>query len=442
MAGVDSVAAAQATAEEAAAWALAWLNGHAGWLVAFDNVEQAAHVEPYLAQLGRGHVLITTRRDIGRQHRGIVPLRLGVLSRQASISLLADLLGPATANQTELLDELADELGDLPLALMQAGAYITRTPRVTPARYLQLLGEAPARMHAAVPVVGDAARVAARTWSLSHERIRTVDPLAARLLHLLACYAPDSLPCSVLDGLDDMSETVDSVRIGEALALLASYSLITLTTDAGEAEDLISVHRLVQATTMAQLTEDRRDAVRRQAAALLEAALPEDPERSAAWPAYRRLLPHARAALPPDSIGLVLVREYLSASGNHITALNIQHQIYAHHLSTSGAEHPGALNARDDLASLTGQAGDVPAARDQLAALLLVRERVLGAEHRDILTTRYSLAYWTGKTGDAAAARDQLAALLPAVERVLGAQHCRAEAIRADLVSWTAKATL
>ena len=68
-------------------------------------------------------------------------------------------------------------------------------------------------------------------------------------------------------------------------------------------------------------------------------------------------------------------------------------------------------------------AGDAAGARDQFAALLPVRERVLGAEHPDTLTTRANLAYWTGQAGDAAGARDQLAALLPVRERVLGAEH-------------------
>jgi hypothetical protein len=35
-------------------------------------------------------------------------------------------------------------------------------------------------------------------------------------------------------------------------------------------------------------------------------------------------------------------------------------------------------------------------ARDQFAALVPVRERVLGAEHPETLTARGSLAYWTG----------------------------------------------
>ena len=56
-------------------------------------------------------------------------------------------------------------------------------------------------------------------------------------------------------------------------------------------------------------------------------------------------------------------------------------------------------SARAELAYWTGQAGDAAGAREQLAVLLLIRERVLGAGHPHILTTRDNLAYWTGETG-------------------------------------------
>ena len=84
---------------------------------------------------------------------------------------------------------------------------------------------------------------------------------------------------------------------------------------------------------------------------------------------------------------------------------------------------PNTLTARHNLAYLTGEAGDAAGARDQFAALLPDRERVLGPEHPGTLPTRSNLAYWTGEAGDAAGARDQFAALLPDSERVLGADH-------------------
>ena len=76
-------------------------------------------------------------------------------------------------------------------------------------------------------------------------------------------------------------------------------------------------------------------------------------------------------------------------------------------------------------------------ARDQLAALLPDRERVLGADHPNTLTTRLRLARYTGDAGDAAGARDSLTALLADAERVLGPEHRSTVAIREGLDYWT-----
>ncbi|WP_219471126.1 tetratricopeptide repeat protein [Nonomuraea rhizosphaerae] len=451
VAGIDSAAAEQATSQEAAAWALAWLGTHTGWLMIFDNVEDVADIEPHLGRLGPGQVLITSRRDIGWEHLDITPLRLRLMDRPASTALLTSLLQPPAAQQEALLDELAAQLGDLPLALRQAGAYITRTPRMTVRRYLHLLTEAPTRMHAAVPAGGDSERVVATVWALTHQRISQVNPLAGHLLNLLACYAPDNLPCAVLDGLPAIASGAgaDEVAIGEALALLRSYSLITITItnggdggdgETGEPDELISVHRLVQATTLAQLTGEQRDALRDRAAALLHLALPSDPERLPTWHVYRLLLPHARAVLPFDSPALAQVQDYLEASGDYITALDVQRHIHAHTLNTLGADHLDTLTARHNLAHYTGLTGSSAAARDQFAALLPVRERVQSAEHPHVLTARHNLAHYTGLTGNAAAARDQLATLVPIQERVLGAEHPDSLTVRADLARWMGEA--
>jgi hypothetical protein len=105
-----------------------------------------------------------------------------------------------------------------------------------------------------------------------------------------------------------------------------------------------------------------------------------------------------------------------------------------------GAEHPDTLDVRGGLARWTGEAGDAAGARDQFAALLPVRERVLGAEHPATLTARSSLARFTGEAGDAAGARDQDAALLPVYERVLSAEHPDTLTTRARLARWTREA--
>jgi hypothetical protein len=56
------------------------------------------------------------------------------------------------------------------------------------------------------------------------------------------------------------------------------------------------------------------------------------------------------------------------------------------------------------------------------------------------LITRNQRARWTGEAGDAAGARDQLAALLPIVERVLGPEHPHTLDTQAKLARWTREA--
>ncbi|RKN26804.1 hypothetical protein D7318_05570 [Streptomyces radicis] len=62
--------------EEAADWAVTWLQGRGDWLLVLDNVEDPEHVAPWLGRLGTGQVIVTTRRDAPWPGVGTV-LRLG-----------------------------------------------------------------------------------------------------------------------------------------------------------------------------------------------------------------------------------------------------------------------------------------------------------------------------------------------------------------------------
>ncbi|MBB6344322.1 FxSxx-COOH system tetratricopeptide repeat protein [Nonomuraea muscovyensis] len=426
---ISSVAAAQAPTEEAAAWALAWLATRSDWLVIFDNVEEIDHLQYYLGQLQAGHVIITSRRDVGWQEIATV-VHLGVLSQVDAVGLLSQTISGSAIWVPNLADELAEELGYLPLALKQAGAYIAATPGMDLPRYLRLLRTAPRRVLTADGYRGRGAeQVIARTWAVTQGRIAETDPLAVRLLQLLACYAPDHLPCQVLYGVDG----ADEMAVAEALGALASYSMINRSPDG----QYINVHRLVQSVTLADLSDDELTAVRTNAAQRLEAVLPNEPENSSFWPLYARLLPHVRAVLAPDSSAMANIIEYLDASGDDRTAQILQqHRVKA--LSDRlGAEHVETLTARNNLARWTGLGGDREAARDQYMALLPVMERVLGPKHPDTLSARANFAFFTGWAGDQLAAREQYEILLPMMEQVLGSRHPSTLSARANLARWT-----
>ncbi|MEX5636120.1 hypothetical protein AB1460_26615, partial [Parafrankia sp. FMc2] len=109
---------------ETASAVLAALARRPGWLVVFDNAEHPTALAPWLPT-GPGHVLITSRNPAWEHLAATVDVDL--LPRPESVALLTrqlPALDPDTAGA------LAGELGDLPLALAQAGAYLahTRTP--------------------------------------------------------------------------------------------------------------------------------------------------------------------------------------------------------------------------------------------------------------------------------------------------------------------------
>ena len=64
------------------------------------------------------------------------------------------------------------------------------------------------------------------------------------------------------------------------------------------------MHRLVQAVTADQMPADVAGQWRQAAAALIEAAIPADPQLPATWPVFAALLPHARAVLDLTSGGM------------------------------------------------------------------------------------------------------------------------------------------
>ena len=94
----------------------------------------------------------------------------------------------------------------------------------------------------------------------------------------------------------------DELARDEAVAGLRRFSLIS-----APRGGLVSVHRLVQAITLDQLPAQEAEAWRRAAAAVIEAALPDDPEDPGCWPVFAALLPHAQAALDPTSSGMAKV---------------------------------------------------------------------------------------------------------------------------------------
>jgi Tetratricopeptide repeat len=414
----------------------------AGWLLVFDNAPDRASVERFLPPAGNGRVLITTQSQHWPPSQA---LDVPVLDPEVATEFLVNRTGDPDRTAA---GELAAELGGLPLALEQAAAYMQATG-TSMAGYLLLFRDRQADLLARGEAVGHTADVAA-TLGLALTRLAEEAPAAAGLIRLLAFLAPEPVPMALLLAGTDAAGLLgaevaalvgpllgDPVAAGDAVTALRRYSLIT---QAGEG--LVLVHRLVQAITRAQLTAEAAGQWEQAAAALTDAAVPADSRLPTAWQGCAMLLPHARAVLDVTSLGLWRMAWYLGSSGSYPAARDLFGLIADAHAEDEafGPEHRDTLAARINLARWTGEAGDAAGARDLIAVLLPVAERVMGPEHSDTLTVRDNLAHWTGQAGDAAGARDQYAALLPVRERVSGPEHPHTLTARANLASWTGEA--
>jgi hypothetical protein len=214
--------------------AVQWLAAHSGWLVILDNVTDPADVKPLLARAPAGRYLITSRRATG-WHDTAVPIRLDVLDPAEAIDLLTAILTQDRPREVDGAAELCAELGYLPLAIEQAGAYLAQAG-ATPRGYLDLLARYPAAMYQAAAEGGDADSTIARIWHVTLDRLAD-DPLPGKVLRILAWYAPEAIPRTLLDGL------ADPPALLHAVGRLAAYSMLTADIDT------LAMHRLVQAVT-------------------------------------------------------------------------------------------------------------------------------------------------------------------------------------------------
>jgi hypothetical protein len=193
------------------------------WLLIIDNVEDPELVADLSPQ--NGHILCTSRHS--NWHR---KLDIDAFKRAESIAFLLQLTGlnPRFADQAEIL---AEELGDLPLALAQAVAYIKQQQLPTFEAYLGIYKASQIDLLAKQqlqPSLNKRTAVVMTTWNATMQKL---SPEAQQLMTYFSYLAPAAIPMQLFQEIENCRE------IFEELSL---YSMIK---DLG---DSISIHRLVQ----------------------------------------------------------------------------------------------------------------------------------------------------------------------------------------------------
>lgn len=216
--------------------------------------------------------------------------------RRASLLAVDASLEHATQQEQDTARTICHELGGLPLALDQAGAYIEETG-CSLAAYQHLFQRRRADLLAERRgLVDDHPRPVTTTWSLSFAQVEQQNPAAADLLRLCAFLAPDAIPETIItEGTSHLGSqlapvSADPYLLNQAIEALRAYSLIhrEATSEAGS---LLSVHRLVQAVLKDQVDEQNRQLWAERTVCVLNAALP--PVDHGAWPKWEQILAHA-----------------------------------------------------------------------------------------------------------------------------------------------------
>ncbi|MEU1176429.1 FxSxx-COOH system tetratricopeptide repeat protein [Streptomyces sp. NPDC005820] len=368
---------------------------YSNWLLVFDNAEDVETVRSYFPTDGPGKVIVTSRnRD---WERIATPLSVDVFRRDESISLLQR---RARHMSLEDADRLAKALGDLPLAIEQAGAWHANTAMPV-AEYLALLEQRKPEILNLDPSPDYPVSVAA-AWDISLDRLAQEAPGARQLLDLCACMAPEPVPLSMLRAGRDtqvpevLRRVLDgSLELGRASRLLNRYSLVRTNHGAGT----LQMHRLLQNVLVARLSPEER-AVATSTTHLLMANNRPTPAYAdpAQWPAYQALVPHiiaSEAFRSTDEYVRELVYDsvlYLYYWGDHDTSLRLAKGTHEAWREESGEDNLHVIRIAKILAFLLRLKNEGDEAF-RLNALSLQRSRQDGVPTEDLVD---SLSQYAG----------------------------------------------
>jgi tetratricopeptide (TPR) repeat protein len=418
-----------------------WLQTHQKWLLILDNADDMTLLPPFLPPVPGGHILLTTRawdmqRLATRLEVETLPVEQGalLLLRRAALLPPDGELAQAPADEQRLARSLTAELGGLPLALDQAGAYLEATgmsldeyQRIYQTHRHTLLTERRS-------LIKDHPAPVATTWSLSFEHVEEKNPAAADLLRLCAFLAPDAIPETILTKgakhLGDQLAPVaaDAFLFALAIEALRAYSLLAR----DPRTKTLSVHRLVQAVTQDSLPTDAAQQWKQRAVLAVSAARP-DVDDVKQWPACELWLPHAllcatwieqeQISTPEAALLLNAAGYYLNERGRYREVEPLYQRALAIDTAVYGPEHPDVATDLNNLAELYRAQGKYEQAVPLYQRALAIREQQLGAQHPDTAQSLNNLAGLYYEQGRKEEAMPLLRRALDIYERTLGEMH-------------------
>jgi tetratricopeptide (TPR) repeat protein len=422
----------------------------------------------YVPVCDHGSMLVTTRsRAAGlRIVEQNCIIDVGPMEKEHALALMERKLG-GSHNQEEVA-RLADELEFMPLAMVQAAAYIRqRAPRCTVGQYMDKLRKnEKSRLSLLNREEGDLRRdrearnSIVLTWEISFEHIRQIRRSAADLLSLMSFFDRQAISETLLKHMNsDRTQLLRSRATGqygrtpqsdvdsgvsdedsddtsgpeddefeEDIAMLRDYSFVSVTADI----TVFEMHRLVQFATQRWLKIDNSfERLGLQFMSNLDEAFP--PGHFENWKECRPLFPHAMMALQTELIAeeavvaqaslLLRSGQYASEIGAYINAEKLTRKSTSIWKRVVGNEHPDTLTSKANLASIYSKQGRLNEAEMLKLEVLEASKRVLGGEHPNTITWKANLASTYAEQGRMNEAEMLKLEALETSKQVLGDEH-------------------
>ncbi|KAF2730079.1 HET-domain-containing protein [Polyplosphaeria fusca] len=399
------------------------------YLLVFDNTDDvslgssgmstgAANLSDYLPQSDRCSILYTTTNsDIATRPASDNVVELKEMAPDTAQKMLENYLSISLSiSEQHEAQLLLQELSYLPLAIVQAAAYI-KTRNITIQAYRSQVDrqrESVLRCGSTLPEDSleerDTTGPVATTLLISLERIRDEEALAADYLFLAACVDRKDIPLDLLPSSSHRERD-------DAIKFLGRYGLLTRR----PAESSLDLHQLVHCAVRGWLRkQERLDEWTGNAIKQLNRVFPggDDDGRSK----WRRLLPHARYVLS-HSLAEQKGGDRSSLTWNTATALyndgrwkeaeELVLQAMKMSKTKLGADHPNTLASMANLASTYRNQGrmnnlaftfkclgKVKQAFSLMQDCCRLQEEVLGSHHPHTVSSQAALAAWQSEAID------------------------------------------
>jgi nucleoside phosphorylase/tetratricopeptide (TPR) repeat protein len=399
------------------------------WLIVLDNAIDAEEVRDFLPRQGPGHIIITSRNSLSQWESIASKKReLKEFSKLESIEFLI--------RRTELQDQegagkLAEKLGNFPLALEQAGAYIKDSAKKF-SDYLELFQKQQHLLLGSNKPL-DYPNTVTTTWELSFQRVHRDSAAATDLLNLCAFLASNDIPrWLIVEGAKYLPEPLASIakneyELDKVIAILRRHSLISAV------ENLISIHKLVQAVTRDKLERESQNIWATAAVDLINSAFKFDENDVKTWTKCSRLLQHALASSNfPEERGIALEStrnllintsyylknraEYASSISLLERSLNINEKLY-------GSNHPEYARNLMDIGKIFQRLGNLIEAKKSFETALEINRIFYGEVHPNIAIALSNLGKIQMRLGDLEDAKKSFEKDLEITRSLYGEAH-------------------